>query len=207
MLQASGKYLGRDGGMRSGMVVEFVYKKESGEVKKYKVMVIDPLRQNDHTKNSREPAKLHAYDVSNLDDREFIRFIADLDVPFTLNPAEKELSIAELDTYGAYEAFSTSLKRLDRPYRTFTKSKITNIRKIVLESEELGIMKGLPPIIISDDTSKRKLLERLEQGLPINDIPEIKMALSAGGRSTRSKKIQPTTVDQTKPLQDFLKER
>lgn len=205
MLRASGKYLGREGGVKSGMVVEFTYKKENGESKKYKVMVIDPARENLHTKDSKEPAKLHAYDVSSLDDREFIRFIADLDVPFTLNPAEKELSIAELDSFGAYEAFKTSLKRLDRPYRTFTKSKITSIRKIVLESEELGIMKGLPPIIISDDTSKRKLLERLEQGLSINDIPEIKVALESGGKSTRTKKVQSTSVDQSKPLQDMLR--
>lgn len=205
MLKAGGRFLGKDA-MTTGTVIEFVYTKVSGETNKYKVIVIDPARENTHTRESKEPAKLHAYDITNLDDREFIRFICDLDVPFKINPAEKELSIAELDSIGVYEAFKSSITRLNRPYRTFNRSKIRSVRKIVLESEELGITKGLPPIIISDDTSKRKLVERLEQGLSINDIPEIKKALESGGRSARSSKVQSTTVDQSRPLQDFLKE-
>jgi hypothetical protein len=197
----NGRMAGR-AAMTTGAVVSFTYEKLNGESNKYKVIVIDPARVNKHTEDSPESAKLHAYDITNLDDREFIRFLCDLDVPFKINPAEKELSIAELDSVGVYEAFKTSLKRLDRPYRTFNISKIKEIRRIALESEELGLTKGLPPVIISDDTSKRMLVERLEQGLPINDVPEIKKALR--GKS-KAKKVQPTSVDQSKPLQDMLK--
>lgn len=194
-LRSTAVFIGRS--VSTGMIIQFNYQKDSGE-RQYTVLVVDPDRTNPHAQSP----QLHAYDISKMDDREFVRFLCELDVPFEINPAEGKLALAQLDSLAVYEAFKASAKRQDRPYRTFTRSKITNIRQVKIGvSQELGITKDLPLIVISDDISKRKLLERLEQGLPINDVPEIKEAVAK--KSTRSRSVLKTT-DQTLPLQDIL---
>ena len=112
-------------------MVEFNYTRKTGGSDKYTVLVVDPDRKNDH---AREP-QLHGYVIEEMTDEQLINFFAAFRKTIQFNPDNRAASVVEgLNTADAYDSFLSSPYAKDRPYRTFTRSGISQIRQILLGS-------------------------------------------------------------------------
>jgi hypothetical protein len=119
--------------VRSGMMVQFVYRKAAGSTDKYTVLVVDPDRKNARAK---EP-QLHGYTIDNMTDEQLIQFFSSFRKPMTLGGGPRDSSIVdELGSDEAYKAFGASRFASDRRYRTFNHSGISQLRQILLGSVE-----------------------------------------------------------------------
>ena len=185
--------------IQSGMIVQFDYQRTDGVIKKYTVLVIDPDRKNLHASS----AQLHAYELGALDDTEVSRFMLELEVPFVIYPKDRVLEISQLDSLGAYESYKTTFMEAKRAYRTFIVQKILSSYRI-----SIGITNELTklpnkPIVISNDMSRRSLLQRLETEDSIVDIPEIKEAFRKAKKGRTE--LDVTISDNAETLQDVLR--
>jgi hypothetical protein len=117
--------------VESGMMIEFNYRKLSGEQDSYLVLVVDPNRTNSHAS---EP-QLHGFiiDESRLTDEELVQFIISFSTVTNLgNYEDRRRAIVEkLNTDVAYERFRKSAYVNGRPYRTFNRSKISQLRQVL----------------------------------------------------------------------------
>lgn len=119
------------GNVKPGMMIQFNYKKTSGESGTYTVLVVDPDRQNERAK---EP-QLHGFVIDELSDKELIDFFTLFGKTVKLDYDDRRASVVEeLNTDEAYTAFKSSKYVKDRSYRTFNLSGMSSIRQILVGS-------------------------------------------------------------------------
>ena len=118
--------------IESGMMIQFTYKKLSGETQEYVVLVIDPDRQNEHASQP----QLHGYVLKDFSDKELVEFFSAFDTEVNLNPRNnKKPVIKELNNDAAYAKFAASKYVSNRAYRTFNLSNISRTRQILVGIE------------------------------------------------------------------------
>lgn len=158
--------------IKSGMMIDFTYTKQDNTTGKYSVLVIDPFRT---TKGASEP-QVHAYEIGDLTDYGIIRLLIDIKVPIIIDPSERGASLGELASDEVYNAFKDSQFYTRDRYKRFSRSKMKMVRQILLgELEDIPITGE--KIEIYRESSKRQLLDALDRGEKIDDIPEIKESL------------------------------
>lgn len=111
--------------VKSGMLVEFNYKKHDLTSKSYTVIVIDPDKDS----------YFHAFLLDDLSDLDIVRIATEFGKEFNYNtdsPSARKEPITNLQTDGAYDRYKRSLFRNDRRYRTFIRSNISQLRQILL---------------------------------------------------------------------------
>jgi hypothetical protein len=120
--------------VESGMMLVFKYVKLSGEQDTYTVLVIDPNRTNNR---AREP-QLHGFIIEELSDEELIQFIVSFRTTTNIGDYEnrRKAIVDKLDTDTSYEKFRSSKYADGRPYRTFNRSKISQLRQILIGEVE-----------------------------------------------------------------------
>lgn len=119
--------------VQSGMMIQFNYKKKSGERGQYIVLVVDPNRTNER---ATEP-QLHGFVIKELSDKELVDFFNSFETDVKLTSEDKrEPVIKELNTDEAYSKFKSSKYIEDRSYRTFNLSSISQVRQILVGSVE-----------------------------------------------------------------------
>lgn len=129
-IRSEGRFIGLDK-VKPGMMIQFNYKKKSGESGKYTVLVVDPDRTNDRATE----AQLHGFVIDELSDKELIEFFTSFGKSIKLDYDDRRASIVEeLNTDEAYKAFKSSKYVKDRSYRTFNLSNMTAVRQILLGS-------------------------------------------------------------------------
>jgi hypothetical protein len=117
--------------VESGMMIQFNYRKTSGETGSYTVLVVDPNRKNER---ATEP-QLHGFVIDELSDVELIEFFAAFKKITNLDYDDRRTSVVEgLNTDEAYNTFKSSKYVKDRSYRTFNLSAMSSIRQILLGS-------------------------------------------------------------------------
>ena len=116
--------------VRPGMMVEFNYSKKDGGSGKYVVLVIDPEKTNDHARES----QLHGCVIGELTDEQLVSFFASFRKPVQMGTDRRASVVEGLDSDEAYDAFMSSAFAKDRPYRTFNRSGISQMRQILLGS-------------------------------------------------------------------------
>lgn len=117
------------GNVKSGMMIQFKYTKNSGESGQYVVLVVDPKRIN---KRATEP-QLHGFVIDEMSDKELIEFFSSLQGNINIDYEDRRASIVEgLNTDEAYKKFAASKYVKDRSYRTFNLSGITGVRQILI---------------------------------------------------------------------------
>jgi hypothetical protein len=116
--------------LKSGMLLEFSYQKQSGETKSYNVLTIDPEIPNPHTNN----LQLHGIVVDDLTDQELTDMIATLG-PLTIDAENRRAPLTELANDEAYEKFKSQYVPRNI-YRTFNKDNISLLRQILLGATE-----------------------------------------------------------------------
>jgi hypothetical protein len=112
--------------LKSGMLLEFVYEKKSGEIKTYNVLIIDPEIPNPHTNN----LQLHGIVVDELSDQELTSLISSIG-PLTIVAENRRAPLTELANDESYEKFKAQYVSRNI-YRTFNKNNITLLRQILL---------------------------------------------------------------------------
>jgi len=114
--------------VESGMMIQFNYKKKSGESGQYIVLVVDPNRTNTR---ATEP-QLHGFVIKELSDSELIEFFASFKTNIKLDYDDRRAPVVEkLNTDEAYNKFVSSKYVTDRSYRTFNLSGISQVRQIL----------------------------------------------------------------------------
>jgi len=116
--------------VESGMMIEFNYVKLSGEQNQYTVLVIDPNKKN---ARATEP-QLHGFIIEELSDEELIKFITSFGTTTNIGDYEnrRRAIIEKLDSDTSYIKFKSSTYASGRPYRTFNRSKISQLRQILI---------------------------------------------------------------------------
>jgi hypothetical protein len=119
--------------VKPGMMVLFNYSKKSGGNGTYRVLVVDPKRQNDR---ATEP-QLHGFVIDQLSDKELIDFFSSFRKTVKLDYEDRRASVVEdLNTDEAYASFASSKYVKGRSYRTFNLSGISRLRQILLGSPD-----------------------------------------------------------------------
>lgn len=119
--------------IKSGMMIDFIYKKKSGGSGSYVVLVVDPNRKNDRATE----AQLHGFVIDQLSDEELIEFFTSFGKSVNLDYTDKRASIVEdLNTDDAYTKFVSSKYVGNRSYRTFNLSGMSGVRQILLGTIE-----------------------------------------------------------------------
>lgn len=114
----------------SGMIIEFGYTKADGTNGKYTVLVIDPNKVSEGSKNP----LLHGFVVSDLTDTELLRFVSNFELVNAESTDKRRALVEELNSDNAYETFSVSEYKSQRLYRTFLVDKINRPRQVLLGS-------------------------------------------------------------------------
>jgi hypothetical protein len=120
--------------VESGMMLQFNYTKLSGESSQYTVLVIDPNRKN---QRASEP-QLHGFIIEDFSDEELIQFIVSFRTTTNIGDYENRSKaiVEQLDSNVAYDRFKNSKYADGRPYRTFNRSKIYQLRQILVGEVE-----------------------------------------------------------------------
>lgn len=119
--------------VKPGMMVQFSYTKKEGGSGSYVVLVVDPDRKNERATET----QLHGFVIQDMSDAELIEFFSSFKKRTTIDVENRDASIIEdLNTDDAYEAFKSSKYVKDRSYRTFNRSRIGQLRQILLGSVE-----------------------------------------------------------------------
>jgi len=127
-LRSERQFIGKSR-IKSGMMIEFNYRKTSGESGTYTVLVVDPDRQNDHASQP----QLHGYVIDKLTDEDLIKFFASFRKEINMDVDDRHATVVqELNTEDAYRTFRSSRYLKDRPYRTFNLSGISSVRQILI---------------------------------------------------------------------------
>lgn len=117
--------------VKSGMMVQFDYVKQSGETGQYVVLVVDPNRKN---ARATQP-QLHGFIIDQLTDEQLLEFFSSFRKNIKIDYEDRRASIIEgLNSEEAYETFKASNYVKDRTYRTFNLNSISNLRQILLGS-------------------------------------------------------------------------
>jgi hypothetical protein len=111
-----------------GMMIQFNYKKLSGETNEYVVLVIDPNRENEHASQP----QLHGYLLRDFSDKELVDFFSSLDTEAKIDPKSKTPVIKDINNDEMYSKFATSKYVSNRPYRTFNLTGISKVRQILV---------------------------------------------------------------------------
>lgn len=131
-LRSERRYIKLDD-VKPGMMVEFFYKKVSGDSSNYIVLVVDPNRTNDR---ATQP-QLHGFVIDKLSDRELVEFFMSFRKTTKFDYDDRRASVVEeLNTDEAYATFASSKYVTDRKYRTFNRTGISQLRQILLGSVE-----------------------------------------------------------------------
>ena len=125
----NGRYIGISN-VTTGMLLTFVYEKLDGTSDNYTALVIDPYQIDDITYTR----QMHAYEVGNLADYNIIKFLEELDIPYTIDTNKRAKPIATLDENFVYNAFKQTSFYTDRPYRRFLIDNMRNIRQLYIET-------------------------------------------------------------------------
>lgn len=114
-----------------GMMIEFNYSKKDGGSGTYIVLVVDPKKENPHTK---EP-QLHGFIINDLNDEELINFFSSFGKSVKLDYEDRRASVVEgLNSDEAYEKFRSSKYVKDRSYRTFNTKTMSSVRQVLIGS-------------------------------------------------------------------------
>jgi hypothetical protein len=106
--------------VKSGMLVEFTYRKmRDSTAKTYMAMVVDPNKNN----------YLHALLVDDLSDVDLIRLVVTLG-NLTFDPSNRAQPLTDLKSDEAYKKYSGIKDQ--RRYRTFLLSNISGLRQILI---------------------------------------------------------------------------
>lgn len=115
--------------VESGMMLQFTYRKTSGETGEYTVLVVDPNRENEHASQP----QLHGYLLNDFSDRELVDFFSSFDTEVNLDVEENRTPVvADLNNDEAYAKFASSRYVNNRAYRTFNLSGISRVRQILV---------------------------------------------------------------------------
>jgi len=112
--------------IKSGMLLSITYKKNSGEVKDYMLITIDPDKENKFTKNN----QLHGLLVDDLSDEELIKMIVTIG-NLSYDPTDVRAPLTDIQNDEAYEKFKANYDTKKR-YRTFTLDNIRSVRQILV---------------------------------------------------------------------------
>ena len=124
-LRGSRRFMSKDS-IQSGMLLDITYQKTPEEAKNYSLLVIDPNKENKFSK----ALQMHALLVDDLEDGEVVRMVNDM-AQFAPDPADKRAPVADLKNDAAYQGFIDNYDTKKR-YRTFTLTKIKNVRQILI---------------------------------------------------------------------------
>jgi len=120
--------------VKSGMMVEFSYTKDSGEMSSYKAIVIDPDKTGEV--QGRSEHYMHAILIDELTDFEIVSLATELGEEFNFDPDRRKAPITYLQTDEAYNRYRSSNLKPKRIYRTFVKDRIRSIRQILIGAIE-----------------------------------------------------------------------
>jgi hypothetical protein len=109
--------------VRSGQILEIQYTDETGSTDTSMILVIDPNASS----NSTRPNKLHAIKLTNLTEADMEILISDI-----RSIIGRRRNIDEIDKITMYEAFKDTPYGVTRPYRTYTRKNIRDIKRITL---------------------------------------------------------------------------
>lgn len=109
--------------VRPGQVLEITYTDERGNSETSLILVIDP----NSASGSSRPGKLHAIKLTNLSESDMEILISNI-----RSVTGKRRNIDEADKVEMYASFKDTPYGVTRPYRTYTREKITSIKRITL---------------------------------------------------------------------------
>lgn len=174
--------------LRPGAIVVIDYTKTDGSGNSYLLMVVDTNRPNPHTGKP----QLHGYLINEMTESEFINFIVSLNAPMSVDPTNAEIKIVDLSNTEAYAAMRTISTYTVRPYRTFNMSGVKSALETVINiPDELDTVLQ-ETVLITDRTSKRKVLQALYDG-DINELKtvrEIQNVLRSRGEEERDEYLK-----------------